>query len=82
MSDAIRRPLRTLIQMIASGGLTILVNQLAEDVPTSYTPYILIGFTILVGFCQNWLEDNKGLPAIFKATASDGQNPAGNDPIK
>jgi hypothetical protein len=68
MNDATRRALRTLIQLIAAGGLTALVNQLAGDLPSRYAPYLLIAFTLLVTFCQNWLEDNTAVPAVLKST--------------
>lgn len=82
MSDAVRRALRTLMQLIAAGGLTALVDQLSHDLPTRYVPYVLIGMTLLVSFAQNWLEDNTGMPAILKATPSAGQNPVTQDPKK
>lgn len=82
MSDPLRRAIRTLMQLVVGGGLTALVNQLAGDVPTKYAPYILIGFTLLVAFCQNWLEDNTAFPAVLKAQASSGQNPVTVDPKK
>jgi hypothetical protein len=79
MSDAQRRVIRTFLQMVAAGGLTALVDQLATDVPATYAPYILIGFTLLVSFAQNWLEDNTNMPAVLKSSASSGQNPVTQD---
>lgn len=80
MSDAVRRPIRTLMQLIASGGLTALITQLSEDVPPSYAPYILIAFTVLISFCQNWMEDNVSqFPSILKSSASPGLNPVTQD---
>lgn len=82
MSDATRRMVRTFLQMVAAGGLTALVNQIASDIPAAYTPYILIGFTLLTSFAQNWLEDNvEGMPAVLKGKASPGLNPTTNDPV-
>lgn len=82
MSDATRRAIRTLMQLIAGGGLTLLVDQIAKDLPTQYVPYLMIGFTLLVTFSQNWLEDNTSFPALLKAVPSSGQNPVTVDPPK
>lgn len=57
MNTTTRRFLRTLLQLIAGGALTALVDQLATDVPASLAPYLVIGFTLLVTLAQNTLED-------------------------
>lgn len=57
MNTTTRRFLRTLLQLIAGGGLTALVDQLALDIPTTYAPYLVIAFTLLVTLTQNLLED-------------------------
>lgn len=82
MPDSIRRPLRTLVQLVAAGGLTALVNQLVIDLPAQYAVYVTIGFTLLVSFAQNYCEDAGWIPAVGKATASSGANPITHDPAK
>jgi hypothetical protein len=79
MNDAFRRVARTLIQLIAGGGLAWLTDQLAADLDSQYVPYLVGGYTLLVGLCQNLLEDNTAFPAILKAPPSAGQNPVPND---
>ena len=76
MPDYIRRPLRTLAQMIAGGALTVLVDQLVLDLDGSQRIYVTIAFGLLVSFCQNILEDTTQMPALGKSPASPGQNPA------
>jgi hypothetical protein len=76
MRDTIYRVLRTLVQMVAGGGLTVLVDQLVTDVPASYAPYVLIGFTLAVGVAQNLLEEMGPLPALMKSTTSVQADPA------
>ena len=48
ISDAVARVLRTLVQLIAAGALTALVEQSARDLPSNYTPYILMFWTVVV----------------------------------
>jgi hypothetical protein len=79
--DWIRRAVRTGLQLIASGALFALTEQLAKDVPAEYTPYVLGGYTLLVAGVQNFLEDNvAGMPAILKGKPSAGQNPVPDAP--
>jgi preprotein translocase subunit SecY len=76
MRETIYRVLRTLVQMVAGGGLTVLVDQIVTDVPASYAVYIVIGFGIVVGLCQNLLEEMKAIPALLKSTTSVQADPA------
>ena len=80
MNDATRRAVRTLLQMIAAGGLTALVNQFATDVPARYAPYVLVGFTLLTSYAQNYAEDAGWVPSVLKSQASSGANPITHDP--
>ena len=54
---AIRRGLRTLLQLLAAGGFTALFDQVAKDVPSSYAPYVLIVSALVIAIAQNWLEN-------------------------
>jgi hypothetical protein len=79
MSDAVRRFLRTVAQLIAGGGLTWLTDALVKDIDPQYIPYVLGTYTSVVVLLQNWLEDNTAMPAVLKAPASSGENPAPAD---
>lgn len=63
MNDSLARVTRTLIQLVAAGGLYALTQQVADDVPTRYAPYVLLGYTLLVTLAQNLVESwtGKGL---------------------
>lgn len=80
LPDSTRRALRTLVQLIAGGGLTALVDQVALDVPDSYRPYVFIASTVIVTLAQNVAEDHGWVPALWKAQASSGENPITVDP--
>jgi hypothetical protein len=60
MSDTWKRFFRTLIQLAAGGTFTVLFEQIANDVPSSYTPYILIASTLVITLAQNTVEDATG----------------------
>lgn len=80
LPDSVRRALRTLVQLVAGGGLTALVDQLAQDLPDAYRPYIFIASTVIVTLAQNYAEDRNWIPSILKAQASSGANPVTHDP--
>lgn len=86
-NDWWRRGLRTLVQFIAGGGLTVLVDQLVYDIPDRFDAYVIIGAGALASVCQNYAEDAGWIPAVGKGTASSGQNPVPDaspfgDPMK
>jgi hypothetical protein len=58
--DAAARVLRTIVQLIAAGTLTVLVEQVARDVPAQYTPYILMIWMVIVTAAQNGVEQATG----------------------
>lgn len=80
MSDALRRAIRTLLQFIAGGGLSVLVTEVIADVDdTTAKAAITVVAAFLVSFAQNELEDRDVIPALLKAPASDGANPVPDD---
>ena len=95
MSDAIRRAIRTFIQSFVGTFVLVgfpvlqgIVDALNNGDPVVFDvnvyKRVLIVCAIsaviaLVSFVQNWLEDNTNTPAIIKAPASEGQNPAPAD---
>lgn len=70
MPDWFARILRTLIQMLAGGAFTALFEQVARDVPTNVTPYVLIISTLIVAAAQNALEEAGLLKPILKPADS------------
>lgn len=74
-NDWWRRAARTLLQLIASGALLALTDQLANDLPAAYQPYLLIAYTVIVSAAQNALEDAGAIPSVLKGKASSGANP-------
>lgn len=65
MNEATRRMIRTAVQLVAAGGLTALVQQLARDAG-SYGPYIFCANTLLVTWAQNYAEDAGWLKPMLK----------------
>lgn len=63
LNDGVERTLRTLVQLVAAGGLTWLTEALANDLPPGSVPYMLGVYTVLVTLCQNAVEEwtGKGL---------------------
>jgi hypothetical protein len=76
MRETIYRVLRTLVQMVAGGGLAALTDQIVTDIPASYAPYAVIGYGLLVGVAQNLLEEMNAIPALLKSTTSVQADPA------
>jgi hypothetical protein len=70
MPDWAARILRTLLQLIAGGALTALMEQVARDIPSQYMPYIILLNTLLVTIAQNFVEQKSG-HAILKPTNAD-----------
>jgi hypothetical protein len=66
MTEATSRILRTVLQLIAGGALTALTDQIASDIPASYAPYIVLGYTLLVTAVQNYLEETGAMKPILK----------------
>ena len=60
MSDGLGRVVRSVLQLIAGGGLTALFLQIAEDVPESYAPYLVLLSTGLVAIAQILIEELSG----------------------
>jgi hypothetical protein len=54
--DSMWRIIRSVVQLIAGGGLTALLYQVAKDLPEGYAPYITLLSTGLVVLAQNVVE--------------------------
>lgn len=70
MNDALARIIRTVLQLIAGGGLTALFLQLANDVPDKYAPYIVLLSTGLVALAQVAVEELTG-KALLRNSSPD-----------
>lgn len=57
MKEASNRAVRTLAQLIASGGLTALVDQAVGGLSAEQAGLVLTGWAVFVTFVHNYLED-------------------------
>jgi hypothetical protein len=91
LPDAVRRALRTFVQafigvILAQSGAILIDAQRGEYVlDLDWIKRILVSALVaaviaLITWIQNYLEDNTGVPAIGKATASSGENPITQGP--
>lgn len=69
MKDWIARIVRTLAQMIAGGGFTLLFDQFVKDIDPKWQPYVALGATLFVTFVQNMLEEAKKVPILLKPSS-------------
>lgn len=74
-NDPARRAIRTLLQLIASGGLTVLVGEFVDGLTPRQAALTLAAWQVVVTYLQNVLEDKGTIPSLLKAPASDGANP-------
>lgn len=63
----IERAIRSLIQLIAAGGLTALVNTLAGGLSPSVATIVLMVWGVVVSWAQNALEDAGTIPKVLKS---------------
>lgn len=61
----VRKGLRTLLQTIAGGGLTLLVNVLAGGLDPGVQGLVMAAFTALVAYLQNYFETKGTIPAFL-----------------
>lgn len=62
--DSMWRIVRSLIQLVAGGGLTVLFTQIAKDTPDRYDPYVFMLSTLIVVIAQNVYETMTGSKLI------------------
>lgn len=60
-----KKALRTLVQMIVSGGLTALVNTLASGLEPTTKLMVAAGWMFIVTFAQNNLETAGAIPTLL-----------------
>jgi hypothetical protein len=62
--DSMWRVIRSLVQLVAAGGLTVLFTQIVKDTPDQYDAYILMVNTLIVVIAQNLVESMTGTKLI------------------
>lgn len=66
MNDAVKRALRTAGQLVASGGLTLLVDKFAGGLDPEVAVLVLAGWQVVVTYLHNLLEDKGVVPPVLK----------------
>lgn len=66
MNEASKRVVRTLVQLVAGGGLTGLVAALTTGLSQQETAVVMAGMTLVVTFCQNYAEDAGWVRPLLK----------------
>lgn len=66
MNDAAKRAIRTLLQLIAAGTLTTLVNDLAGGLDPAVATLLLAFWQVVVTFAHNALENTGAVPKVLK----------------
>lgn len=63
-----KRATRTLMQLIAGGGITVLVDATIGELASQpiAVAAVMVAATYVVSFAQNWLEDHGKIPAVLK----------------
>lgn len=65
MNRALRKALRTILQVIASGGLTALVSAIAGGIAPATAAIVLATWTVIVTYVQNALEGTGTIPTLL-----------------
>lgn len=73
MNKAVRRGLRTLLQLIAAGGLTGLVTAISDGLSPNTKAIVLASSTLLVAFAQNLLEGSGTVPTLLPDRGDTGR---------
>lgn len=60
-----RKALRTVVQIVAAGGLTAAVNQVADGLSPNSKALVGAGWLIFVVFCQNAAETAGKVPVLL-----------------
>lgn len=88
MNDAIRRAIRTFVQVfigtvLASGVFSAFATEGVVDwsaLKKVGVSAICSAFVALLTYVQNALEDSGAIPSVLKAQASSGADPVTHDP--
>lgn len=66
MNRTLSRLLRTLLQLVAAGGLTALVNAIADGLGPNAKAIVLAGSALVVVAAQNLLESAGAIGTVFE----------------
>lgn len=66
MNESVKRALRTAAQLVVSGALTGLVDKFAGGLSPDVAGLVLAGWTVVVTFAHNLLEDKAVIPTVLK----------------
>lgn len=72
MNHAVRKALRTLLQLIVAGGLTGIVSHLADGLDPSSTALMLMIWQVVVTLAQNALEASGKVPTLLPSPPVSG----------
>lgn len=72
MNHAVRKGLRTLLQLVVSGGLTALVAALADGLAPQTAAIVLAGWQVVVTLVQNTLEASGTVPTLLPSPPAPG----------
>lgn len=64
--DATHRAIRTLLQLVAGGGTTALIDALVVSLTPSQQAIVTAVNVLVISFAQNWLEDHDKIPTLLK----------------
>lgn len=73
MNRALTRGLRTLLQLIAAGGLTAIVNAIADGLPSNIKAIVLAASALAITIAQNLLEGLGKFKPILEAPVGPAQ---------
>lgn len=62
---AVKKGLRTVVQLVVGGALTAAVNQFADGLEPNVKVYVLAGWTVLIAVLQNGLEAKGSIPVLL-----------------
>jgi hypothetical protein len=79
VNDATRRGIRTFLQIGIVEAVLQLLRAFGVDLTEEQHAAIIVFATPVLALIVNLLEDNTAFPALLKAPASSGQNPAPDD---
>jgi hypothetical protein len=66
MNEAVKRVVRTTMQLVAGGGLTGLVAALSAGLNQQETAVVMAVMTLVVTFCQNYAEEAGWVRPVLK----------------
>ena len=80
MSDATRRGIHTLLDVLLALVTAGLIEAYLVDLDSTQQAALVLGLTGAISAIKNGLEDRGAIPALLKAPASDGVDPVPDYP--